>query len=142
MKKTTILLVLAILSFGLANAQNTAMRASVEHRAEKQTQIFKNQLLLSSEQNDIVYEMVHASIKQLDILKEEMKTKHGEEGEIYNRNSLRKLRLEFEKGMKSILTPDQFKKWQKNRSQKMETVVKKDKSKKKEMEIIESENIF
>lgn len=145
MKKTVILLVLTFLTFGLVNAQNTAMRGSVEKRAQKQAQSLKKKLSLTSEQYGKIYELVHDNIQQIDLLKEEMKTKHGEEGQVYHSKSLRKLRLEFEKEMKSILNPEQFEKWQKKRNRKMKTVVEKDKSDKsgkKVTKIIESDDIF
>ncbi|MDD2344971.1 MAG: hypothetical protein PHY85_02390 [Bacteroidales bacterium] len=138
MKKSVILLVLAFLTFGLVNAQNTAMRGSVEKRAQKQAQSLKKKLSLTSEQYGKIYELVHDNIQQIDLLKEEMKTKHGEEGERYNEKKLRILRLEIEKEMKSILTSDQYKKWQKDRAKKTKTV----KDKNNEIEIVESENIF
>lgn len=127
MKKTAILLVLAILSFGFGMAQNTAMRAdNIEQRVETEAQILKTQLLLSSEQYAKVYEVIKTNIKKLNLLKADMKTMQGEEAQNYRKKLLQKNNLEYEKEMKSILNSKQFKKWKKNRDKKKKAAEKND----------------
>ncbi len=144
MKKFASIFVLFLLSFSFAFAQKTVAKDnSIEQRAVKQANNLKKQLLLSAEQFTKVHDLVLANLKQLEVLKEEMKNKQGQEGQVYRKNVLRKLRLGFEQDMKSVLNPQQFEKWKKIRAKKMKTVKHKAADKKKEkIEIVESEDIF
>lgn len=127
MKKSLLFVMMLLLvvgtSFGQKGKPAQKNNASPEMRAKRQTANLTKELLLSTDQQTKVYDLILARMNSLSQVKAKYKGAVKEKEQ--RKTELKAVRDNYEQGMKATLSPEQFEKWSKARAEK----IKKAKSK-------------
>lgn len=113
MKKNIFFTLSLFVLFCTINAQTVK---TPEIRAREETDRLNSQLNLSTDQNAKVYEIVLERIKQIDVVIKKYMGNLTQEQSKARSKELQSIRNTFETKLKSILTPQQFSKWEKEKN--------------------------
>lgn len=112
MKKLGFLLMVLFLGTTVSMAQNRSRQHSTpEESAKKTTETLKEKLGLKADQEKQVYALNLKSAKEMTEMRKEMQGGGGDRGAM--RAKFTKMHEEANKGMKKILTEDQYAKYEK-----------------------------
>jgi hypothetical protein len=116
MKKASVIAIMLFLILGTSIAQEgNKQKKTPEQKAKKQTEIINNQLNLTGDQQTKIYPLLLSNITQIDAIK----AKYGDNRSKERNKELRDLKIKFTEELKTILTADQYDKWNKEREAKV-----------------------
>lgn len=121
MKKCMFLILSLMFFVGFSNAQS---KKPIEERARLQADNLTKQLSLSSEQNTKLYEIILAKNKQTDKVVEQYMGNLTQEQQTAKNKALKEIREKYDAEFKSILTPQQYEKWNTEKNNRKKTVNK------------------
>ncbi len=121
MKKTFFITLSILLFFCTLNAQTVR---TPEDRAKEETDRLTTQLSLTSDQGVKVYNIVLERIKQIDVVLKKYMGNLTQEQSKARGKELQTIRNTFETKLKTILTPQQYDKWVKEKNNRKDKEVK------------------
>lgn len=118
MKKSILFLAMLFITAASLMAQNNAGtnkggKKTPEERADKYADKMQKDLGLTAEQRNKVRDLALTRAKKMDELRDKYKGKEGDK-QVW-KDERKKARDEFHAGMKSVLSPEQFAKWEAQR---------------------------
>ena len=138
MKKASVIAIMLFLIIGTSIAQEgNKQKKTPEQKAKKQTEILNNQLNLTGDQQTKIYPLLLSNITQIDAIK----AKYGDNRSKERNKELRDLKIKFTEELKTILTADQYDKWNKEREAKV-FKAKEDRKNKNSSTETQPENIY